>query len=157
LCVDLWLKWGLKQSYKPCWELSNNMWQTTCLQRNQGDYWLLMVGSQIDNLIPDPFFGHNLCFKYPNGSCKPILGMYVPKTFQWYKELFNPLNFDLCNHSLKIRESNGTPTPKVGAHLGVWGFIPHTLLHSWEHEMWLSSFILGPHLRKPLPWSQAQG
>jgi hypothetical protein len=29
------------------------------------------------------------------------------------------MGFDLCNHSLKIWESIGTPTPKMGAHLGV--------------------------------------
>jgi len=34
------------------------------------------------------------------------------------------MRFDLCNCPLKIQESIGTPTPKVGAHLGVWGFIP---------------------------------
>jgi hypothetical protein len=25
LCVNLWLKWGLKKSYSPCWDLFNNM------------------------------------------------------------------------------------------------------------------------------------
>jgi len=45
------------------------------------------------------------------------------KNFQWYNEHFNPMNFDLCNHSLKIWEYIGTPTPKVGS---TWecGFIP---------------------------------
>jgi len=42
-------------------------------QRNQGDSWLLMVESQIDNLTLDLSFNHNLCFKYPNGSCEPTL------------------------------------------------------------------------------------
>jgi hypothetical protein len=60
----------------------------------------------------------------PNGSCEPILDIYIPKTFQWYKELFNPMGFDPCNCSLKIWEFIGTPTPKMGAHLGMWGFIP---------------------------------
>jgi hypothetical protein len=37
------------------------------------------------------------------------------------------MGFDPCNYSLKIRESIETPIPKVGAYLGVWGFIPsHT-------------------------------
>jgi hypothetical protein len=39
------------------------------------------------------------------------------------------------NCLLKIRESIGTPTPKVGTHLGVWGSFPHILCHSREHEM----------------------
>ncbi len=38
------------------------------------------------------------------------------------------MGFDSCNRSLKIWESIRTPTPKMGAHLGVWGFIPsHSL------------------------------
>jgi hypothetical protein len=30
LCVNLQLKWGLKQSYSPFWEIFNNMSHTTC-------------------------------------------------------------------------------------------------------------------------------
>jgi hypothetical protein len=73
LCEDLWLRWSLKQSCSLHQELSNYMSRATCMQGNQVDYWLLMIGSQIVNLIPDLFFGHNLCFICPNGSCKPIL------------------------------------------------------------------------------------
>jgi hypothetical protein len=49
------------------------MWHATYMQVNQGDSWRLMVESQINNLTPNPSFVHNLCFKYPNGSCKHIL------------------------------------------------------------------------------------
>ncbi len=42
-------------------------------QRIRGDSQLLVVGSQI---------GNNLCVKCPNGSCKPILDIKVPRTFQ---------------------------------------------------------------------------
>jgi hypothetical protein len=63
------------------------------MQVNQGDSRLFVVGSQIGNLTFGPSFGHNLCFKYPNESCEPILDMYVPKDFQWYKELFNAMSF----------------------------------------------------------------
>ncbi len=72
LCEDLRLRWSLEQSFSPCWELSNGMWHATCTQGSQGDSWLLMVGSQIGNLIIHPSFGHNLCFKCPNESCEPI-------------------------------------------------------------------------------------
>jgi hypothetical protein len=34
------------------------------------------------------------------------------------------MNFDPLKHSLKIRESIETPTPKMGTHLGVHGLIP---------------------------------
>jgi hypothetical protein len=60
----------------------------------QGDSKLLMVRDQIDTLTPNPSFDRNLCLKYSNGSCKPILDVYVLKDFQWYKEVFNLMNFD---------------------------------------------------------------
>jgi hypothetical protein len=148
LCVNFRLRWGLKQSCNIHWELSNVMWNTTWIQGNQGDSQLLMVESQIANLTFGPSFGHNLCSNYPNGLCEPILDIYVPKSFQWYKKLFNPMGFDLCNCSRKIWEFIGTLIPK-------WRFNPShfpTLSQSWEHEMWLSGFTLGSHLRKPLLW-----
>jgi len=80
-CADLWLKWGLKQSCTPHQELSNSMWHSTFTQVNRGDSWLLVVKSQIDTLTFGASFGHNLCFKYSNGSWKPILDIYVPRTF----------------------------------------------------------------------------
>ncbi len=91
LCVDLRLKWGLKQSYSPHHEISNGMWHDTFTQGSHGDSWLLVIASQIDNLTFDPSFGHNLCFNYPNGSCEPILNIYVLRAsndimnifFQW--------------------------------------------------------------------------
>jgi hypothetical protein len=106
----------------------------TC-KGNRGDSRLLVVMTQIINLTPGLSFGHNLCFKYPNGSCKPILNIYVPRSFQWYKELFNSMIFDPCNCFMKIQESIETPISKVGAHLGVWRFIPShssTLLGAWN-------------------------
>ncbi len=150
LCANLRLRWGLKQSCSPCWEFSNGMLHSTCMQGNQGDYWLLVVGSQIVNLIPSPSFGPNFFFRWPNGLCKPILNIYVPRDFQWSKELHNPLGFDPCDRFLKIRESIGTPTPKVKVPLGVWGFI---LLHFPS----LLGFPFGPQPCKPFPWSWAQG
>ncbi len=59
------------------------------------------------------------------------------------------MNFDLWNLFLKIQESIQTPTPKVGAHLGMCGFIPShffTLPGVW---MWLPGCTFGPHLSKP--------
>jgi hypothetical protein len=112
------------------------MLHTTWMQENHGDSWLLVVGNQITNLTPNLSFGHNLCFKSPNGSWKPILDIYVPRAFQWYKEFLNLIGFDPWNWSLKIWKSIGIPTPKMGAHLGVWGsFIPShssTLSKAWD-------------------------
>jgi len=136
LCVNLWLKWGLKQSCSPRWELSNGMSHATCKQGNWVNSRLLVVGSQIANLTPDFSFGHNLCFRCWNGSCEPILDIYVSITFQWYKKLLKPLVFDPCNCSLNIWESTKTPTPKMEAPLGMWGFIP-------SHFPSLPGFLLG--------------
>jgi hypothetical protein len=154
LCADLQLRWSLKQNCIPHWKLSNRMWHTTYTQGNWGDSWLLVVGSQIDNLTSDHSFGHNLCFKCPNKSCEPILNIYFSRVFQWYKELLNPMSFGPCNCLLKIQGSVGTQTPKVEVHLGVWGFIlSHffALPGAWNVSLRLT---LGPHLYKPLPWSR---
>jgi hypothetical protein len=123
-----------------------------------------MVRSQIVNSTPDPSFGHNLCCICSNGSCEPILNIYVSISFQKYKELLNPLNFDSHNCSLNIRESTGTPTPKgtptlgIGVPLGVWGFIPsHSLslpgacnmtpgLPSWPTTLQPLALVMNPRL-----------
>jgi hypothetical protein len=88
-------------------------------------------------------FDHNLCFEYPNGSWKPILDIYILRAFQWYKEIFNLMNFDPYNRPLKIWESIETQTPKMGAHLGMWGFIlshSPTLLEAWNVTPMLHSW-----------------
>ncbi len=123
LCADIRLRWSLKKSCSPRWDLFNGLSHTTCMQVNLGDSRLLVVGSQIVNLTPSLFFGYNLWIKCSNRSCELILDIYVPKDFQWYKEVFNPMGFDLFNCFLKIQKSIGTPTPKMGVHLGVWRFI----------------------------------
>ncbi len=71
-------------------------------------------------------------------ECEPILDIYVPRAFQWYKKHHKSLNFDPWNRSLKLMESTGTPSPKVGVALGVWMFTPsHSLTLSYIPEsMW---------------------
>jgi hypothetical protein len=120
------------------------MSHATFTQGNRVDSRLLGVKSQIVNLTSDPSFGHNLCFRCPNGSCEPILDIYVSIAFQSCKELFNPLSFGPCNCSLNIQERTGTPTPKVEAPLECEGSFPHTFVHS------RASFF-GPQPCKPLP------
>ncbi len=144
LFVDLWLRCSLKKICNLCWELSNSMSYATRTQGNWGNSQLLVVGSQIANLTPDPSFGRNLCFKCPNGSREPTLDIYVIRSFQWYKEHFNPMGFVPCHRSLKIQESIGTSTPKMGAHLGMWVFIPShspTLLGAWDVILKLPSWL----------------
>jgi hypothetical protein len=72
LCADLGLRWSLKQSYSPHWDFFNNMSHATCTQGNWVDSRLLMVGNQTANLTPDLSFGHNLCFRCPNGHASPF-------------------------------------------------------------------------------------
>jgi hypothetical protein len=125
-CLGLWLKWSLKQNCSPRLDLSNDMWHIIFTQLFQGNSWLLVGRSQINTLTPILFSGHNLCFKYSNESYEPISDIYVSRNFQWYKEFFDPMSFDSWSTSLKIWDSIGIPTPKLGVHLGVCGFIPHT-------------------------------
>jgi hypothetical protein len=103
--TNLWMGWGLKQYYSPCWDLSNGMSHTTCTLRKWGDSWLLMVGSQTANLTLGLSFDHNLCFRCPNGWCKPISSIYVSISLQWFKEILELMGFDSCNRTQKIRES----------------------------------------------------
>ncbi len=123
--------------------------RVTCTQVNQVNSQFLVVKSQIANLTFDLYFGHNLCFRCPNGSCEPILDIYVSIVFQWYKNILNAMGFNPCNRSLNIRESVRTPTPKMGVHLGVWMSIL-----TFSHTL---GFPFGPRPCKPLPWSWAQG
>jgi len=146
LCANLRLGWGLKQSCNLHQKLSNSVLHATYTQGSWVDSWLFVIRSQIANLTPGLSFCHNLCCMCPNWSCKPILDIYVSTTFWWYKDLFNTMCFDICNRSLKVWESTGTPTPKMGAHLGVWVFI-----------LTLSHIPFGPCPCKPLPWLWAQG
>jgi hypothetical protein len=124
LCADLQLRWGLKQSFSHCHELSNNMLHATYTQGNRVDYRLLVGGNQTTNLTPKLSFGHNLCFRCSNGSCEPILDIYV-------QEIFN----DIRNTSIqwvlapaivfwRFKSPFGTPTPTMGVHLGVWRLTP---------------------------------
>jgi len=63
-----WIEMHLKQSCSSHQELSNGMLHALCSQVNQVNSRLFLVKSQIGNLIPDPSFGHNLCFKCPNAK-----------------------------------------------------------------------------------------
>jgi hypothetical protein len=122
---------------------SNGMWHTTCTKKNQGDFRLLMVGSQIGNLAPDPSFGHNLCFKNPNGSCEPILDIYILRSFQWCKFFFSiQWVLTLVISLWRFESLLGLQLPKWKFIWECGGSFFHILLHSWEHEMWLLGSFL---------------
>ncbi len=113
------------------------MSHATSTHGNQVDSRLFMVGSQTTSLTFGLSFFHNLSYRCPNGSCKPISDMYASIAFRWYKELFNAKCFNLYNHSLKVREPTGTPTPTMGAHLGVWVFILTFSLKAKVVTLWI--------------------
>jgi hypothetical protein len=125
------------------------MLHAICRHENWVDSRLLVVGGQIANLTPGLSFGHNLCFRCSNGQCKPILDIYIPKYFHWYKELFKTLNFDPCNCPLKIWKSTGTPTPQNETPLGCEGSFPHTFSHSHEYVVQLPASLLAHNLVNP--------
>jgi hypothetical protein len=146
---DLRLRWGLKQSCSLCWDLSNNIWDAMWTHLIQGDFWLLVIGSEIDNLTTSPYFGHNLCCKYSNGPWEPILDINILKSFQWYKEIFYEISFDSSNCFLNIQYSIGTLTPKVEVHLGVCGLIPSHFFALLKVWMWLPSCTFNLHPSMP--------
>ncbi len=82
LRTNLGSKCGLKKSCNPYRELFNGMSHVVCRQVNQEDSRLSLVGSQTNNLTPNPSFGHNLCFRCPNEQFEPILNIYIPRAFQ---------------------------------------------------------------------------
>jgi hypothetical protein len=149
LCVDLWSQWGPKQNCSPHRKLSNGISHTTYTQGNRVDSRLLVVENQTANLTPSLSFGHNLCFRCPNGWCEPILDIYVLITFQRYKKLFKPLGFDPCNHSFNIQESTKTLTPNMGVHLGMWRFFPSHSFALPGHKNATPELNLSPHPWKP--------
>jgi hypothetical protein len=125
------------------------MSHVACTQGNWVDSQLLMVGSQTANLTPDPSFAISFTIRCPNGSCEPILNIYISIAFQWYEKLLEPLGFDPCNHSLNIWESTGTLTLNMGVPLGVWGFFPSHSFALSRHENATFELSLGLHLCKP--------
>jgi len=100
------------------------MWHAILSQVNRVDSWLFLVGSQTGSSTLGLSFGHNLCFGCLNEQCEPILDIYAPRAFQWYKKRHKPLRLDPSNWSLKFWEFVGTPSPKVGVALGVWRLTP---------------------------------
>jgi hypothetical protein len=175
---DLGLWWGLKKTSSSPQELSNGVSHSICTHRNQVNFWLFVVESQIVSLTPDLSFDHNLCCRCPNGSCETILDIYTSRPFQWYKEYFKARCFDLCDRALKLRESRRTPSShfweceshphtclKVGLRhqlpkwnsLGVWRFIPSHLLTLPGVCCVTLGFPFGLQPYKPLFWLRAQG
>jgi hypothetical protein len=118
----VWLRRGLNQSCSARRDLSNAMSHSQFGGREEVDSRLLVVGSQIANLIPDPSFTHNLGCRCSNGQCEAIFDIYASRPFQWHQEHPNARRFNLCCRTLNIRESRRTPNLQ----LWEWEFYPPT-------------------------------
>jgi hypothetical protein len=115
-----------------------------------------MVTNQTVNLTPDLSFDHNLCFKCPNGLCKPNLNIYTSISFQWYKECFKTMGFDPCNFTLKIWESiwdsnsyNGSSLGSVRVHSLTLFANPRACDVTLRSPSWLATFATPCLGRKP--------
>jgi hypothetical protein len=116
-CLDLRLRWDLKQTCSFPWDLSNDMSHSTCTHRGRVNSWLLVVRSQTANLTLGPSFDHNLCCRCPNYSCEAIFDMTVWRTPQC--KVFWPLQ----SSSEFLGVSKDSQVPFSGVWVG-----PHTSL-----------------------------
>jgi hypothetical protein len=157
LQTDLQSRCGLKKSCSSRQELSNIISHALCKQVNRVDSRLFLVRSQTASLTHGPSFGHNLCFRCPNEQCEPILNIYVPRAFQWYK--------NITNHWIFIPKivlwSFGSPP---GLHLPSGSCFRSVRVHSLTfsytpRSMWCDSRASSwPATLQPLlPWSRTQG
>ncbi len=119
------------------------MLQVTFTQINRVDSRLLVVESQIAHSTPNSFFGHNLCCKCPNESCEPILDIYVSITFQWYKEVLNPLSFwplQLLFEHLEVHQDSNSQRGSSLGSVRVYSLTHSYTLGSMWHDYWVSLF-----------------
>jgi hypothetical protein len=107
--LDLRLGRGLNQSCSPRRDLFNDVLHSSIGHRGRVNSRLLVVGSQIGNLIPDPSFAHNLGCRCPNRQCEGILDIYTSRPFQWHIKQLKARCFDLPNCLLSFWESWRTP------------------------------------------------
>jgi hypothetical protein len=126
------------------------MSHVVCTRRNRVNSQLLVIRSQTANLIPGLDFGHNLCYRCPNGWCEPISEIYVSICFQWYKKLFEEMGLDPWNRALKIRKFIWDSNSQHGSSLGSVRVHSFTLFALLEHVMWLPGLSLSPQPCNPL-------
>jgi hypothetical protein len=106
-----------------------------------------VVANQIFFKNPSLSFGHNLHFKCPNGSCKPILDIYVSIIFQLYKVFFNAMGFDLFNQSLNIPKVHMDSNSQHGSSFGSVSVHSHTpQLPSWPMPLQDFALVASPKL-----------
>ncbi len=96
-----------------------------------------MVGNKIGNLTPNPSFGHNLCFKCPNGSCEPILDIYIRRAFNDIRKFSTQWALTPIIAFWKFRtpsrlhrdsnSQNGSSLRSVGVHSLTLSYVPGSM------------------------------
>jgi hypothetical protein len=113
--ADLRSWWGLKQSCILRRELFNGVSHSTCAHRGWVNSWFLVLGNQIVSLTPNLSFCHNLCYRCPNGSCKPIFDIYTCITFQYIKNVSMQSVLTPEIELWSFRSPGGLPSPHFGS------------------------------------------
>jgi hypothetical protein len=78
---EVWSRQVLNQTCSPRRDLSNDVSHSQFGGREEVDSRLLVVGSQIANLISGPSFAHNLGYRCPNDQCEAIFDIYASRPF----------------------------------------------------------------------------
>ncbi len=133
-------------------------WYVVCSLQTSKSGWFLIFCGQTTNLTPSLAFGHNLCFRCPNEQYKPILDIYIPRDFQWYKECHKQLSFNPWNRFLKFQESIWDSNSHHGSSLGSVKVDSLTLFafpgacyvtprfHSWPATLQPFALVASPRL-----------
>jgi hypothetical protein len=104
--------------------------------REDVNSWLLVVGSKIASLIPDPSFAHNLGCKCLNEPCEAILDIYSSRTFQRHKKHTKARRFDPSNRLLNFQESRRTPSlPFLGMGVAFFHFAQSEVMTNAIHKL----------------------
>jgi hypothetical protein len=105
----VWSRRGLNHNCSPRRDLFNAMLHSQFGGWEKVDSRLLVVGSQIASLTPDPSFAHNLGCICSNDQCEAIFDIYASRPFQWHQEYLHARCFGPCCWVLNIRKSRRTP------------------------------------------------
>jgi hypothetical protein len=88
-----------------------------------------VVGSQILNLILNPFFYHNSCISSLNKQCEGTLGICTSRILQWSLKDSIWCLFGFSTKVLNIWDFHTGAILKMGMHLGIIGSIFCILPH----------------------------
>jgi len=148
---NLRLGWGLKQTCSSPWDLFNGVLHSTCTYRDRVNSRLLVVGSQTSSLTLGLSFSHNLCYRYPNGSCEVILDIYTSIPFQWFKKHLNAKCLAPTIAFWGFGSLGGLPSPIFGSVSGdltlpsKWGCNTHQPIQSVKGHSLYSMHLIHHH------------